>query len=232
MNTLFVIPARGGSKGLPGKNIKPLGGKPLIHYAIDLARKFADDQNICVSTDSEEILNVAESSGLKVPFIRPSELATDTANSRDVILHALHFFQKDTLIKYDSIVLLQPTSPFRSAKDLEIMLKLFDSSLDMVVSVKESHNNPYFSLFEENSEGFLQLSKPGNFTRRQDAPRVYGYNGAIYVINPKSLEKLTFSEFPRIRKHVMSEIDSIDIDTQFDWWIAEMVVEKSLWSDI
>lgn len=232
MKTLFVIPARGGSKGLPGKNIKVLGGKPLIHYAIELAREFSGDEHICVSTDSEEIRQVVQGIGLKVPFVRPSELATDSANSRDVVLHALQFYQRVNSINYDCITLLQPTSPFRSANDLKTMLGAFRNTLDMVVSVKETHDNPYFSLFEENADGFLHLSKPGKFTRRQDAPKVFAYNGAIYIINRQSIQERTFSDFSKIRKHVMPEINSIDIDTQFDWWVAEMIIEKSLWKGI
>jgi CMP-N,N'-diacetyllegionaminic acid synthase len=229
MQPLYLITARGGSKGLPGKNIKLLNGKPLIEYSIDIARKFASDNHICVSTDSQEIISIVQNCGLKVPFVRPEELSNDQANSRDVILHALDFYQKKQGISYEVVVLLQPTSPFRTEQDIMEMGKLFSSSIDMVVSVKEPHHNPYFSLFEEDAEGFLKISKAGQFTRRQDAPKVYAYNGSVYMINANSIRQKNFNQFNRIRKFVMNEINSVDIDTQFDWWIAEMILEKSLW---
>jgi len=116
-NVLVVIPARGGSKGIPHKNIKPLGGKPLICYSIDVARQITSDENICVTTDDDEIIKVVEDYGLKVPFKRPAELATDNCGSNEVILHALKFFE-DKGKKVDRIILLQPTSPFRTKDDV------------------------------------------------------------------------------------------------------------------
>jgi CMP-N,N'-diacetyllegionaminic acid synthase len=228
MSSLFLITARGGSKGLPGKNIKILGGKPLIQYSIEFARMFCSDRDICLSSDDQEIIGVAQDNGLAVPFIRPYTLATDKTNSRDVILHALEFYQEKG-VYYDNVVLLQPTSPFRNYHHVKQMIDLFSSDLDMIVSVKESHYNPYFSLFEENEEGFLTLSKKGNFTRRQDCPTVYAYNGSVYVINTNSLRKSNINQFKKVKKFAMDEVHSSDIDNQFDWWIAEMILEKSLW---
>jgi CMP-N,N'-diacetyllegionaminic acid synthase len=229
MNRLIVIPARGGSKGIPKKNIRPLKGKPLIQYTIEIARKLSSDEDICVSTDSPEIAAVVESSGLSVPFIRPLELASDVAGSRGVVLHALDYYYSQRNKIYDSVVLLQPTSPFRTLSDLNAMIGMFHLKLDMVVSVKESHANPYFSLFEENALGFLELSKKSKFVRRQDCPKVFAYNGAVYIINVASIQQKEFHEFDRIQKFVMNEINSVDIDNQFDWWMAEMILEKSLW---
>jgi N-acylneuraminate cytidylyltransferase len=229
MQTLYLIPARGGSKGLPGKNIKPLGAKPLIEYSIDLARKFTTDDHICLSADSPEIINVAKNYGLGIPFVRPEILSTDTASSRDVLLHALNFYSQNKGVDYHKVVLLQPTSPFRDEQHLIEMNNLYSQSIDMVVSVKETHHNPYFSLFEENAEGFLKISKSGNFTRRQDAPKIYAYNGSIYVINVDSIKKENFSEFKHIKKYVMDEVHSVDIDSSFDWLIAEVILQKSLW---
>lgn len=208
------------------KNIKPLAGKPLLHYTIDIARRLAVDEDICLSTDSEEIIRLAESYGLPVPFVRPAELATDTSGSREAILHALDFYNKRGKM-YENVVLLQPTSPFRKASDLSEMIKLFDSTIDMIVSVKESHENPYFSLFEEES-GFLKLSKESSFVRRQDCPKVYAYNGSVYVINAKSVYERNLHVFKRVKKYVMDDIHSIDIDTHFDWLVAEMIIEKGL----
>jgi CMP-N,N'-diacetyllegionaminic acid synthase len=225
MNILFIITARGGSKGLPGKNIKPLGGKPLLWYSIDFAREFTDDENICLSTDCEKIIAVAEERKLKVPFKRPQHLASDSASSYEVIMHALNFY--NALGKtFKAIVLLQPTSPFRKKEFLDEMLEQYDEGIDMVVSVKECHDNPYFSLFEENEIGFLQKSKMGAFSRRQDAPKVYAYNGSIYLINVASLYKSKIPNFQKIKKYVMNECYSIDIDSQFDWLLAETLVNS------
>ena len=118
MKTLVVIPARGGSKGIPHKNIKPLNGKPLICYSIDVARQFTTDEHICVTTDDDEIIKVVEDYGLKVPFKRPDELATDLCGSNEVIQHAYQFYAKQG-VQYDAIMLLQPTSPFRKVEFLK-----------------------------------------------------------------------------------------------------------------
>ena len=228
MNTLFIIPARGGSKGLPGKNIKPLNDVPLIFYSIDVAREFTNDSNICISTDDTKIKNLVEKGrNLKVPFVRPSELASDSAGTYEVLIHALDFYEMQMKKNYDAIVLLQPTSPFRTKKDVENALHLFNPSQhDMVVSVVETKANPYFSLFEENDSGFLEQSKKSNYTRRQDCPKVYEYNGAVYVINVNSLKKMKINEFVRIQKSLMDKENSLDIDTPFDWEIAEYFAKK------
>lgn len=225
MNTLFLITARGGSKGIPGKNIKPFLGKPLLYYAIDTARELAPDTNICLSTDADDIIQAAEAYGLTVPFKRPDALATDQAGSYEVLLHAVNFY-KQAGIHYDTVVLLQPTSPFRTASHVREAMTLYSSDLDMVVSVMESDLNPYYNLFEENASGYLHRSKESAFTRRQDCPAVYAYNGAVYVINVASLEQHSLSQFSHIRKYVMSTADSIDLDTPLDWQFAEFVASQ------
>lgn len=223
---LFVIPARGGSKGIPGKNIKELGGKRLICYAIDLARKFVPDNQICLSTDSLEIKNVAEAYGLNVPFLRPDELSTDKSGSREVLIHALDFYLKAGF-SYKTIVLLQPTSPFRNFEHLNTAFQLYDQHVDMVVSVLESDSNPYYNLFEEDESGYLRQSKPGHYTRRQDCPKVYQYNGAIYLINADSLRKYPMNKFEKIIKFEMDKVSSVDLDTPLDWDWAEFLISKS-----
>lgn len=222
MNTLFVIPARGGSKGIVGKNIKLLGGKALLHYSIEYARLFAKDTDICVSTDDLNIANCASEIGYKVPFIRPAHLATDMASSYDVIEHSLLFY-KQKGINYDAVVLLQPTSPFRLVTHLEEAFDLFNPRIDMVVSVIETPYNPYYNLFEENNQNLLTISKgPGTYTRRQDAPPVYSYNGSLYIINAHSLlEKKDFRSFQSIKKYIMDSKFSIDLDVPSDWYYAE-----------
>ena len=225
MGILFLITARGGSKGLPGKNIKPLKGKPLLWYTIDFARQFTSDLNICLSTDSDEIISVANEKGLKVPFKRPDFLSTESASSYDVIMHALNYY-KEKGIFYNSIVLLQPTSPFRKKEFLDEMLSFYSESIDMVVSVKECHDNPYFSMFEDDELGYLTKSKSGLFTRRQDAPKVYAYNGSIYLINVASLYMSNISDFKKIKKYLINDFFSLDIDNQLDWILAEALVDS------
>jgi len=220
MKVLVVIPARGGSKGLPGKNIKMLNGKPLIHYTLEAARKIFNDKCIYVSTDSEQIKKVVEDTGYKVPFLRPKELATDTSNSQSVLLHSLAYYTKLN-IKPDVVILLQPTSPFRSTKHIEEALKLYEKDIDMVVSVKETKSNPYYVLFEENDEGFLKKSKEANFTRRQDCPKVWEYNGAIYIINVNSIKEKSINKFTKIKKYIMDSKTSLDIDDEFDFELAK-----------
>lgn len=228
MNYLIVIPARGGSKGIPHKNIKALNGKPLICYTIDVARQFTADENICVTTDDEEIIRVVENYGLKVPFKRPAELATDHCGSNEVIQHAYQFYAERG-IHYDAILLLQPTSPFRKAEFLREATALYDDNIDMVTSVKLAPCNPYYDGFEENGEGLLAISKgDGTIQRRQDAPSVWQQNGSIYVINPKSLMGKGMARFTRIRKYAMSELYSVDIDNPFDWKVAELIINENM----
>jgi len=225
---LCVIPARGGSKGIPYKNIKKLNGKPLIVYSIDIARQIFNDEDICVTTDDQQIIDVVENYGLHVPYVRPYFLATDQATTQDVLRHALDFYEQKGLF-YNIILLLQPTSPFRLKRHLDEAINLYMNDCDMVVSVKEASANPYYNLFEEEDSGYLHISKgKGNYTRRQDAPTVWEFNGSIYVINSKSLKTSIISDFPRKIKYPMENIYSIDIDVPLDWTIAEELLQKKM----
>jgi CMP-N,N'-diacetyllegionaminic acid synthase len=224
MNTLFIIPARGGSKGIPRKNIKLFLGKPLISYSIEMARKFTSDENICLSTDDDEIEASAKITGLEIPFRRPLALSSDTASTKDVILHALDYYESEGRL-FDSVVLLQPTSPFRQEFHVKEALGLYSSEVDLVMSVKLTDANPYFVLFEENGAGYLEKSKNGNFSRRQDCPEVWQANGAIYVYNVKSL-KSDIKLNRRIVKYVMESKYSVDLDTELDWEFAEFLNAK------
>ena|SRR3990172_4884284 len=158
---LAIIPARGGSKWLPGKNIKPFNGRPLrplIYYTLDAACAVVRPENICVSTDADEIINKVKEYGLDVPFKRPQHLATDTAGIYEVLLHALDFYESEGR-HFNKIILLQPTSPFRTSRHITEAFALYHPGLDMVVSVKETKANPYYTLFEENKAGYLVPSK-------------------------------------------------------------------------
>jgi CMP-N,N'-diacetyllegionaminic acid synthase len=225
MRVLYLIPARGGSKGIPHKNIKKLGSKPLIHYSIDIARQLAEDGDICVSTDDEEIMRVVAETGLEIPFVRPSELAADTSGTYEVILHAVLYYESIGKF-YDCVVLLQPTSPFRKTYDVKKALAKYSNEVDMVVSVVETKSNPYYVLFEEGKDGFLHQSKNGNFTRRQDCPKVYEYNGSIYVMNIESLKQKPLNQFEKIVKYEMESENSLDLDTPLDWEFAEFLLNR------
>lgn len=231
MQPLIIIPARGGSKGVPGKNIKKLNGIPLVCYTVAAARAVFDDEQIIVSTDDSLIKKCVEETGLSVPFLRPSVLATDTASTHEVLLHAIEY---SNTIGYfpDTVILLQPTSPFRNETHIKDAIKEYRKDLikelDMLVSVKETESNPYYVLFEEDKNEYLQKSKKANFTRRQDCPKVWEYNGAIYIVNIESLKKGIFPIFKKTKKFVMDDVSSLDIDTELDWKLAEFILEKSV----
>lgn len=220
---LAVIPARGGSKGVPGKNIKSLCGKPLIYYTLDAVKPFGTDIDICVSTDDIKIREVVERYGISVPFLRPEHLATDTASTADVLLHALQFYHEKGK-DYDIILLLQPTSPFRQASHIGEALALFREDIDMVVSVRESHAASVICC--ENTDGYLEIPLNSKVLRRQDAPMYYEYNGAIYVINVRSFLETQSLVFSRRIKYLMDERASVDIDTQLDFEYAEFLMQK------
>jgi CMP-N,N'-diacetyllegionaminic acid synthase len=223
LKPLVVIPARGGSKGVPRKNIKLLNGKPLIQYTIEAARGVFPDVHICVSTDDEKIKSVVEELGLTVPFIRPEHLATDAAGTYEVLLHALEYYENEGYFP-DTLIVLQATSPFRTVQHLQEALELYDATCEMVVSVKETKSNPYFVLREENEDRWLVKSKEGNFIRRQDCPKVYELNGAIYIMNVEALKSKPIQDFVKVRKYEMDEMSSHDIDTAFDLILSEVLI--------
>ena len=224
MKPVFVIPARGGSKGIPGKNIKPLCGKPLIAYSVEVARQLADDRDICVTTDDERIAQVVKNMGLDVPFMRPDYLATDGCGTYEVLLHAVKFYE-ELGRDYDTLVLLQPTSPMRTAEDVQAAIDAYTPDIDMVVTVTEAASNPYYNCYETDENGFLHISKgDGCYTRRQDAPKAREYNGAVYVINIESLKKGPLGSFRRRKMVEMSRERSVDLDTPLDWMVAEAIM--------
>ena len=231
MKTLFLIPARGGSKGIPNKNIIELASKPLIGYTIEECLKISKlyDCEICVSTDSYNIKTVAEKYGLTIPFIRPDNLSTDTATSESVLLHAIDWYQNSG-INFDLVVLLQPTSPLRKSNHIIEAINFYienaNKDIDMVVSVKVSKANPYFNLFEENENGMLFKSIKSSYTRRQDCPTTFEYNGAIYIISVKSLREKGILNFDKIKKYEMDDISSLDIDEPIDLEFCDFFIKK------
>ncbi len=226
MRKLFLIPARGGSKRLPRKNILPLGGRPMIEYTLDAALGAMDEgDELCVSTDDAEIIEVVENYGVKVPFVRPVELASDTAGSEEVIRHAIDWYNQKGL-DFEVVVLLQVTSPLRNAKHVKEALALWKSDFDMVVSVKLTDANPHYVFYEEDEYGFLQKLTDRIFTRRQDCPEIYELNGAIYIFS----RYMFFSKPSRKQKYLMDKFSSIDIDDELDFILAEQLITNSLQS--
>ena len=230
MNTLddilVVIPARGGSKGIPMKNIKPLNGKPLIKYSIEFALKHFKKEQIVVSTDHKDIQRVAQSCGIPTPTLRPNYLAQDDSSTHDVLLDIIKQ-KKAEGFNFKRILLLQPTSPFRTSKHLLNILEMDMPNIDMIASVKEAKSNPYFNLFEEDDLGFLALSKKSDVSGRQFAPKVFEYNGSIYLMKIARLEKTKISEFERVKKYIMTSIESLDLDTHLDWDFAEFMLKEN-----
>ena len=227
---LAVIPARAGSKGIPKKNIKLLAGKPLIQYTIDIAKKIFNEKEICVSTDSQEVRTIAESLGIIVPFLRPIDLSGDKVSMGDVLNHVISSY-KVKGISIESLVLLQPTSPFRTVQNVKNAIQLYEQEknfIDMIVSVKITDANPYFKLFETDSNCYLSKIKSGNFSSRQDCPKVLEVNGAVYVIKVDSLLEKGMGNFDKIKAFEMSKDESVDIDDQLDWDFSEFLMQKKL----
>lgn len=226
--TLWLIPARGGSKGIPGKNVKPFCGKPLVARAVEQALQCAAPRDtVFVSTDSDEIRLAAEKVAPVVPFMRPPHLASDTATTHDAIIHALDAFALRGQ-QFSRVVLLQPTSPLRTTAHIKGAAALWTPDLDMVVGVKETAANPYYNAFEADADGFLHISKgPGTYTRRQDAPKVWEYNGAVYVMNVRSLRRSPMQRWTRIVPYPMPASASVDLDTPTDWIVAETLMQHA-----
>ena len=223
-----IIPARGGSKGVKRKNIRQLNNKPLIAYTIEAAHRSKYIEKVVVSTEDIEIAEVSKYYGAEVPYLRPVELATDTAATIDVILNMLKYLEDNEGYKSEYVALLQCTSPFRNEKHIdEAIEKLFHTQMDAITSVCEVKDNPYWSnVFNgERLEYFLEVGR--NFTRRQDLPKVYTFNGAIYIIKTEVLKKLKTLEPDRLTGYIMDELSSCDIDTELDFKMAELMMGET-----
>lgn len=222
---LAIIPARGGSKGVPRKNIRELAGKPLIAWTIEAAKKSKYIDKLILSSEDPEIIDIARQWGCDVPFIRPEGLSKDTTPGMEPILHAI---QK--LEHYDYIVLLQPTSPLRDTSDIDKCIELcISQDSNACVSVSETEKSPYwmFTLDHSNQMTPMLKDKVVN-VRRQDLPTFVALNGAVYVAKCDwLLEYKTFMNSQTIA-YVMPKERSIDIDTEFDLWIAEAILTKCL----
>lgn len=225
---LGLIPARGGSKGLPGKNIRPLAGVPLIGWTLRAAGQSGVLERVLVSTDSPEIAAVAGSLGAAVPWLRPAELAEDLSPSIDFVLHALDRLKADEGWEPDAVMLLQPTSPFRSADSIRRAAEAFVAAgSDSLVSVSPVETHPWSCYFLE-ADGRLKRAVPGapEVLRRQDLPPSYAPDGSIYITTPRLLrERRGFLE-PGTIAFLTPPGESADIDTEEDFARAEAAVRS------
>jgi CMP-N,N'-diacetyllegionaminic acid synthase len=224
LRILALIAARGGSKRVPGKNIRPLGGRPLIGWSVEVAKGIAEVCDIVVSTDDPDIAKVARDEGALVPWLRPAALATDTASSVDVCLHALDWYEAERG-DIDGLLLLQPTSPFRARATVLRGIDLFRAGgLRSVVGVSPALSHPMWCLRIDGDTLRPFVEQGSMYVRSQDLPPAYAINGGFYLIAPENLRKtrafinedtmpLVFDE-PR---------EAIDIDSEWDWRMAELI---------
>lgn len=222
---IAIIPARGGSKRLPGKNIKLLGGKPLIAWTIEAAIKSNIFDHIFVSTDSEEIASVSRDYGAKVPFLRPAELASDTATTNDVVTHLVNWYETQTSNKISTIAILQPTSPLRNAIHInEAFAEMKAKDAKAVISVCELEHPIQFCNqlgVDGAMDGFIEL---GDMKRTQDLDSTYRLNGAIYIFDNTYVGRMNDLYSEGTFAYIMDSKSSIDIDTKDDFDLAEHLI--------
>lgn len=228
--TAFIF-ARGGSKGLPGKNVKPLAGKPLIGWAIEQALGVEQIGRVVVSTDDAEIAETARACGAEVPFLRPESLASDTASEWDAWRHALEEMRKAEGVLPDPFISVPATSPLRLPKDIAACLARYaQGDADMVVAVTAAHRNPWFNMVSARDDGTVApVNNPdGTVVRRQDAPAVFDMTTFAYVADPHHVLRSRGVFSGRVRAVEVPVERSIDIDTPFDFEIAEFLMNRKL----
>lgn len=225
MKTIATICARGGSKGLPGKNVRLLHGRPLIVHSIAFALAQASVDAVCVSTDDPDIARIARDAGAEVPYLRPAELARDDTPKLPVIEHLLEHLEREQARVFERVVDLQPTSPLRIAQDLEACLRRADAPdrPGLVLTAFDSGFNPYFNLVEGQGDDSVRISKGDGATARQAAPPVWALNGSIYVWRRDALRHAARHGMwsVRVAAHIMPASRSVDVDTAEDFAAAE-----------
>ncbi len=230
MFILGMICCRGGSKAVPGKNIKLLRGKPLIAYTIESALNCSRLNDVIVSTDDVVIANTAKKYGAQIPFIRPSELATDTASKWPVFIHAVEYYEQQFSQKVDYIVDMDVTVPLKTGQDIDAAIKtaLDNHQVDVVITGYEPERNPYFNMMEINAAGFAEIVKKTQqlLVRRQDAPLVYSITPAAFVIKRSALDHYEHWSRAKCKIHPMPRERAIDIDTEMDFKIVEFLMEQ------
>lgn len=227
MRTVAFIFARGGSKGLPGKNIRPLAGKPLIAWSIEQALAVRRIERVIVSTDSEDIAAVARDYGAEVPFIRPEELARDDSPEWLAWRHALTYLQESDGTLPETMVSVPATAPLRLPLDIENCLDRYEQGdADMVITVTDAHRSPYFNMVKANPDGSVGLVIPPSaaIARRQDVPTVYDMATVAYVVRPEFVMSHNGTFEGRVQAvHVPPE-RAVDIDTLLDFQVAECLL--------
>ncbi|MES2755186.1 MAG: acylneuraminate cytidylyltransferase family protein [Pseudomonadota bacterium] len=231
MNARAFIFARGGSKGVPGKNIRVLAGTPLIAHSIDVALASPSLGAVTVSTDDAEIAAIARAHGALVPFLRPAELASDTAGEWGAWQHAIRWSEA-TDGPFDAFVSLPATSPFRSVDDVEACLAVLraDPAADVVATVKAADRSPYFNMVTIGADGAARLviAPTGDVVRRQDAPAVWDMTTVAYAARPAFVLRHAGLFDGRLRVVEVPAERALDIDTEFDFALAECIAERGL----
>jgi CMP-N,N'-diacetyllegionaminic acid synthase len=231
MYILGTICCRGGSKGVKNKNIKLLQAKPLIAYTIETARNCALLNDVIVSTDSDEIADVAKQFGIKKIIERPAELASDTSSKWHVFIHAVETFERTHSTSIDYIVDMDVTVPLKTSNDIEgaIQLALNNADTDVVITGYEPERNPYFNMMEVNSSGFAHIVKQSAkpIVRRQDAPAVYSLTPAAYVIKKQALYNYDHWSKAKCRIYPIPRTRAVDIDTELDFKLVEFLMNHS-----
>lgn len=225
MRILALIAARGGSKRLPGKNIRMLGGKPLVVWSIDAVRGITEICDILVSTDDPAIMQVCKEAGAYVPWLRPAGLATDTAGSVEVAVHALDCYEAEKGA-VDGLLLLQPTSPFRTNKTVRMGIEMFkEHQQQAVLGISPTHDHPMWTLKIENDYLMPFMHANGFGTRSQDLTPAYSVNGSFYLISPAELRtRRSFLGTKTVPLLIESPQEALDIDTEWDWTIANALL--------
>lgn len=223
---LAIIPARGGSKGIPDKNIRNICGKPLISWTIEQAKNCEYIDKVLVSTDDEEIAEISRIYGVEVPFLRPKELAKDDSPTIDAILHSLNFLEEINYIP-EIVVLLQPTSPLRLVKDINNSIEQFlEKKYDSIISVCNFDHSPYWSLRIDSDYLNPAFGEDYFETRRQDLPILYHPNGAIFISNPSNLKMFKSFLCEKAGAYIMPSERSFDIDNELDFLLVEFLMKK------
>jgi N,N'-diacetyl-8-epilegionaminate cytidylyltransferase len=226
MKTIGFVFARGGSKGLPGKNLKLLCGKPLIAHAIEIGLQVKNMDRVIVSTDDERIAEVAKKHGAHVPFLRPAHLATDDSSEWLSWQHAVDFMQKE--LKFDTFVSIPATAPLRTVQDVELCIDALDLDSDLAVTVKHAASNPYFSMLVKEPSGYCRIAIPSAnvITRRQDAPEVFEITPIAYVTRPDFIKSRTSIFDGKMKPVLIPSEYTIDIDTALDFEYAEFLMSR------
>lgn len=234
--TICFIFARGGSKGIPHKNIKNLGGRPLISYAINIALSCPFIHRTIVSTDDPTIASISKNYGAEVLFLRPKELALDTSPEIDAWKHAVEYYQnQETDNNIDIFISLPPTAPLRTSSDVEKCFSEFiKNQVDLVISVKKSSRSPFFNMITKDLNGLAHIISSSDLPihRRQDAPVTYDITTVAYVTNPDYIFSCASLMEGRVLPVELPEEHSLDIDTDYDWFIAESYINSPVFGGI